>query len=289
MTTATPFVKITGGKTQLLPELRRHVSASFNRYFEPFVGGGAFFFDLHAMGRIQSAVLGDANGKLVSAYCGIRNDVERVITILRGHAEKYSESWKWLPHEPDEPRYGEGRAYYLQVRADARYRDDVTQAAWVVFLSKTGFNGIWRENLSGRYNVPPGKYRQIPGICDVENLRAVSVALQGVRVVAGDFEQHTPEAGDFWYADPPYVPASDSADFTTYTARSPFGPEQQERLRDCALRLKSEGVQVLLSNSDTESVRKLYANGFEMRRVEARRSVNSHTGKRGNVGELLIW
>ena len=275
---AKPFVRWAGGKSQLLPKLREHVPERFGRYIEPFVGAGAMFFDLYAHGRIRTrggAVLSDANHRLIATYQGVKQDVDNVIRILKVYAAGYAEG---------------GRDYYTARRAKAPGVGLTQTAAWTIFMLKAGWNGVWRENRKGIYNVPPGKFRTPPTICDVDALRACAAALKHVTLLAGDFEKASARArrGDFWYADPPYVPMSATADFTAYT-KDPFGPIAQERLRDLALRLKKKGVHVLLSNSDTPFVRKLYRRGFELQRVHARRSVNSATAKRGPVRELLIW
>lgn len=268
-----PFVKWAGGKRQLLPELLKRVPPKFGRYFEPFVGGGALFFTLAAQGGIEAA-LGDANVALMRTYRAVRDDVERVILLLREHKLAHSEEH-----------------YYTQ-RVLGFNNDDGAEARFI-YLNRTGFNGLYRVNRLGRFNVPYGRYTN-PTICDADNLRACSRALRGVRLAEGsDFEwigwSDTFGAAkrDFVYFDPPYWPASGTADFTAYTADG-FGPKEQTRLRDTALRLKARGVHVMLSNADVEPVRKLYAKGFKIERVEARRNINSRADRRGAVGEVII-
>ncbi len=269
---ATPFVKTVGGKRQLLPELRRHVPESFGRYFEPFVGGGALFFDLVAAGRPGPAWLSDTNRDLAIAYGVVKSDVDALVEALRAHAESHA-------------RYP--GPYYYAVRADAPV-DRVAVAARAIYLNKTCFNGLHRVNRAGKFNVPMGRYVN-PAICDEPNLRAVSMALQRAEVHAVDFQSAAvAEEGDFVYFDPPYWPASATSHFTGYTADG-FTAADQQRLRDVALAMKRRGVRVLLSNADVPPVRALYADGFECRRVDARRNVNSKPGKRGVVGELLFW
>lgn len=266
---ARPFCKWVGGKTQLLPELRKHVPLDFKRYFEPFVGGGALFFDVAP----RVAFLGDQNSRLVTTYKGVRDHVEELIALL-----------KTYPYEKD---------FYLETRAkdidDARKYGAVQVAAWFIYLNKTGFNGIYRVNQSGGFNVPFGKYTN-PVICNEDALRAASKALRRATIDAGDFELTTAAArdGDFVYFDPPYVPVSATADFTTYTAGG-FKAVDQIRLRDYARSLAKRGVHVVLSNSDTPPVRDLYSGKpFVIHEVQARRSVNSNSEKRGKVGELII-
>jgi DNA adenine methylase len=266
---AVPLLKFAGGKRQLLAEIREHVPATFNRYLEPFVGGGAVFFDLFASGQAVHAYLGDVNTDLVATYKAIRNDVGAVIAALRAHERQHSEE------------------YYYVVRAQ-HPRLDGQVAARMIYLNRTCFNGLYRVNRSGAFNVPFGRYVN-PTVCDEENLRACAHALASVEIAVADFASVMAIAkrGDFVYCDPPYVPASKTGDFTSYTA-SGFTMADQERLASCARQLKESGVHVLLSNADVPVVRELYS-GFETRTVRARRNINSNGGKRGDVGELLIW
>ena len=266
---ARPTLKWAGGKRQLLPELRKALPAKWGHYYEPFIGGGALFFDLRASGWAGAATLGDANERLVRMYLGVRGDVDEVIRLLK------------------KTRYA--KAFYLRERArnPDLFGDDAEIAAWFIYLNKTGFNGLYRVNRKGEFNVPFGRYDN-PLICDEPNLRAASHALKKTKLVIGDFEKavKSAEAGDLVYCDPPYVPVSATSDFTSYT-KEKFGPVEQERLRDMALRLKRLGVHVILSNADVPFVRKLYK-GFNIRSVSARRNINSKGGSRGAVGEVII-
>lgn len=265
MIIARPVVKFVGGKTALLPEILPRLPKKINTYYEPFVGGGAVFFALAVEKRCKSAVLSDVNDHLMETYYAIQEDLDTLIPRLKAHAKKHSEE------------------YFYKVRAS---RGSYISARFI-YLNKTCFNGLYRVNRKGEFNVPFGKYKN-PTICDVENLNAASIALQGVELYTGDFEEAVFSAtrGDAVYLDPPYVPASATANFTAYSAGG-FGPESQERLRDVFARLDKRGVHVLLSNSDTPFVRKLYK-GFKIEKVQAPRRVNSRGDKRGNVGELLI-
>jgi DNA adenine methylase len=246
---------------EILPRLPKKIKT----YYEPFVGGGAVFFALATEKRFKRAVLGDANVELVITYAALALDVETVIQRLKAHAGKHSEE------------------YFYKVRANP----GSDPAARLIYLNKTCFNGLYRVNKMGQFNTPFGKYTN-PTICDEENLRAVSAALEGTTCLSLDFEVTVigARSGDAVYFDPPYVPVSDTANFTAYSAGG-FGPADQERLRDVARKLIDRGVHVLLSNSDTPFVRKLY-HGFKIEKVEAPRRINSKGGKRGNVGELLI-
>lgn len=265
-----PIIKYCGGKTQLLPEIRRFYPEKIRHYYEPFFGGGAVFFDLRAGGWDGEATLGDANERLVRTYLGIRNDVQDVIDRLR------------------EMKYDRDVFYEERERRPEAMSDDADVAAWFIYLNRCGFNGLYRVNKSGKFNVPFGRYTN-PKICDPERLIAASLALRGTEFRICDFGNTVrgAEAEDFVYFDPPYLPTSETANFTSYTA-SGFPWDDQIRLRDCALRLKGRGVNVLLSNAGLAPIRDLYADGFDIHEVQARRNINSDGGKRGNVTEFLI-
>lgn len=280
-----PFLKWPGGKAQLLGEVSKHVPERFGRYYEPFLGGGALFFYLSATGRLRAAakrgahtaLLGDRNDALIVAYTAVRDDVEPLVRALRRYARLFDTSQK-----------NRSRLYYATRARRIPNRYTAASAARTIFLNRTCYNGVYRVNRSGGFNVPIGEHKN-PTICDAKNLRACATSLAHTQIVVGDFEASSADAtrGDFWYADPPYVPLSASSDFTAYT-KEPFGPAEQERLAALARGLKKMGVHVLLSNSNTPLVRNLYK-GFSMRRVLARRHVNSRTDRRGHIHELLIW
>ena len=262
---AKPFIKWVGGKRQLLPELRKRVPSSFGTYHEPFVGGGALFFDLAP----SSAVLSDANERLVRTYQAIRDDVERVIEVLRSY-----------PHDRD---------FFEQLRAQ-RIDDceNVLVAAWFVYLNKTCFNGLYRVNARGVFNAPFGDQAN-PAICDADNLRACSAALQSVEIRHEHFANVLSRAktNDLVYFDPPYVPLSASSNFTSYTPEG-FDLSEQVKLRDVARELKRRGVHVLLSNSSAPLVETLYRDGFTLDSVDALRAINSDGAKRGKVVEVIL-
>jgi len=261
-----PFLKWAGGKRQLLPEILPRVPEQAKTYHEPFLGGGALFFRL----KPERAVLADLNERLVRTYRAVRDDVDNVILALEE-----------CKNDKD---------FYLRMRArDIDIASDVDVAAWFIFLNKTGFNGLYRVNKQGRFNVPFGSYKN-PLICDRDNLRACSVALSGVKILHTDFRhvEEMTEPGDFVYFDPPYVPLTATASFTSYT-RDGFTLEDQTELRDIARNLKHKRVHVLLSNSSVPVVHDLYSEGFETREVLASRAINSDATKRGKVAEALIW
>jgi len=268
---AHPFLKSVGGKTALLPKILPHLPAKIRTYYEPFLGGGAVFFALAAENRFEQAVLGDANEEFVHAYVALVCDVEGVIRALKKHVYEEQHYYAVRAQEP------------LKLATSAR-------AARLIYLNKTCFNGLWRVNKKGVFNVPFGRYTN-PTICDEEGLRAVAAVFRekDVTLIAQDFAKtvETAHSGDVAYFDPPYWPVSDTANFTAYTAGG-FSEEEQERLRNVAKKLITRGVHVVLSNSDTPLVRKLYT-GFQIQEVRRSGRVNSVGGKRGSVGELLIW
>lgn len=264
---ARPFLKWVGGKGQLLAQMQPLLPPAFGRYFEPFVGSAALFFHL----RPGGATLTDVNAELIDCYRAVQKHVEDVIRALERH-------------EYDETHY-----YRLRDRDPAELPLP-ERAARTIYLNKTGYNGLYRVNRSGRFNVPFGRYVN-PGFRhpdSLDNLRACARALRGVKLAVRDFAdvaRHA-RAGDFVYFDPPYVPVSQTADFTSYIPGG-FGQPDQERLAAVFADLAGAGVNVMLSNSDTPAVRALYAR-FRIDRVLAARSINSKVTKRGKVGEVVV-
>jgi len=269
-----PFVKWPGGKTQLLPVLREWMPKRFALYEEPFVGGGALFFATQP----RHATLADANPWLIRTYRAISQNVDGVIEALRVYADGHT---RCLAAGTDE-------GLYMHVRGsvDPAVMDDVNAAALFIYLNKTCFNGIFRVNASGRFNVPYSR-RKNPLILDETTLRACSEALQRATIVHRDFRETNPPATSFVYFDSPYHPLSETSDFTSYT-KDKFTTQDQKDLRDLALRLKNRGVYVLLSNSSAPLIRELYKDHFEIREVPARRNVNADASGRGAITELLI-
>jgi DNA adenine methylase len=265
-----PFVKWVGGKTQLLSDLIALAPRQFHAYHEPFTGGGALFFALVRLGRIEKkqARLTDINRELIATYLALRDEVEAVIEELSRHE-----------HDRD---------HYYRVRAQDPWRlSSAERAARLIFLNRTGFNGLYRVNRRGEFNVPFGRYEN-PRICDEDNLRAVSAALSRAEIEHRPFEGvlEQARAGDLVYFDPPYVPLSATASFVSY-AQNGFDLAAQERLADVFEQLADRGVFVMLSNSDTDWVRERYAR-FDQVRVSARRNVNSKASSRGPIGELIV-
>lgn len=267
-----PFLKWAGGKGQLLGELcpRAGRSQFSGRYHEPFIGGGALFFGMYRNGEFEQreALLSDSNPNLVATYLGVRDDVEGVIALLREHKAAH------------------GEEHYYAVRAEAP-EDPAAAAARVIYLNRTCFNGLYRENSKGQFNVPMGRYKD-PRICDAENLRAVAKALAKAKLEQRHFETvlECAEPGDFVYFDPPYHPLSETSSFTSY-AKEGFGEADQRQLAGVFRELDRRGVFVMLSNSMTPFVRELYE-GFPCAEVYASRAVNSKAGGRGKIAEALI-
>jgi DNA adenine methylase len=266
---ATPFLKWAGGKGQLLEAIFARLPPGEIRgtYFEPFLGGGAVFFELARRGWVRRARLFDRNEELVATYRAVKDDVEAVILALQ-------------LHHNDE-------AHYYEVRAqDPTTLSDAARAARTIFLNRVGFNGLYRVNASGKFNVPFGRYRN-PKICAPENLRAASKALACAELGVAGFEESCTEAsaGDVVYLDPPYLPLSRTANFTAYSDR--FGEEEHRRLADVFAAIVDRGAVALLSNSDTELSRELYA-AFKTTSIEATRAINSKADRRGTVRELLV-
>lgn len=278
---ARPFVKSAGGKSKLVPTILEILPNKFTRYFEPFVGGGAVFWGIQAArpGMLESAWLNDANRALAGTYEVVMGNVDKLIERLQ--------------HE----RYTNDLDHFLEVRASNFDLDDrisanrIRNAADFIYVNKTAFNGLFRVNSSGQFNVPFGRYEN-PTICDADNLRACSAALKKALIGSLDFaEMATPHAerGAVCYLDPPYLPLTTGSDFTKYTANG-FNHEDHVRLHDLALKLKKRGVFVLLSNSDSPLTRSLYSTkNWTLKEVSMARSINSSGGKRGKVGELLIY
>ena len=265
-----PFLKWAGGKQQLLPYLLDNSPSRFKKYYEPFAGGAALFFALFREGRLDGrpAFLADINRELMTVYTAVREDVREVIKKLR--------------------RYRYDSDYYYKVRKRDPWKLPPPRlAARMIFLNRTGYNGLYRVNSKGQFNVPFGRYKN-PIICDSENLRAVSDALQKTELLCQPFEAVLKQArkGDFVYFDPPYVPLSTTAYFVSY-AQDGFNLVDQERLAQVFRKLAKRGVFVMLSNSDTEWVREHYE-GFRLVEVKVKRSVNSKGDSRGAVGELIV-
>lgn len=292
-----PFLKWAGGKRQLLPVLRTYYPAVVTGYHEPFLGSGAVFFDLWASGRLAGARvrLSDENPDLVGCYLRVRDAADAVIAELEQLAAGHAAGGATFYYEVRDGRFNPARAAW----AGSGARPDTypaALAAMLLYLNRTGYNGLFRLNKSGGYNVPAGRYTR-PRIVDPPRLRAAAAALSapGVSVECAPFDavaDHA-EAGDFVYFDPPYAPLGPTSNFRHYTARG-FSDADQERLQALTVELAARGVRVLLSNSSAASIERLYGGrtavsaGFQMRRVPARRAINTRADRRGVVDELVV-
>jgi DNA adenine methylase len=263
---AAPFLKWAGGKGQLLKQYEKFIPNRdrIGRYFEPFIGSAALFFYLQP----PQATLCDINHKLIDVYRVVQQDVENLIEALKVHKNN--------------------KTHYYRVRKMKPEKlTPVKQAARLIFLNKTCYNGLYRENSRGEFNVPFGRYKN-PTICDEDRLRNASCALQGVELRDVDFEEavEPARAGDFIYFDPPYVPLTATSSFTSYNKYG-FSHEDQVRLAETFRRLDRRGCYVMLSNSSAPVVYNLYE-GYKITKIKARRSINSKADGRGPVTELLI-
>jgi DNA adenine methylase len=288
-------LKWAGGKRQLLQDLRRFVPQRMTGYHEPFLGSAALFFDLWKTGHLCEirCFLGDANPDLIGVYRTVARETDAVIAELRELSARHAR---------------DGEAAYYEVRDrlfnPVRRRQQGAEwetyspslAAMFIYLNRTGYNGLFRLNSSGDFNVPVGRYRN-PRICDEEGLRSAAVVLGAERVAlrVQPFTgvEDAARAGDFVYFDPPYAPLSATARFTSYTAAS-FSDEDQQRLQALVIRLARRGCPVAVSNSTAPVVRDLYASrdareaGLKMHRIAARRAINSKASRRGAVEEFVI-
>jgi DNA adenine methylase len=293
-----PFLKWAGGKRQLLPRLRPFYPAGFARYHEPFLGSGAVFFDLVARGALgeRDAVLTDENPDLIGTWLRVRDSVGEVLAVLerlaRGHASGDAAHYRRVRDRQFNPAR---QAWYAAGADVDRYAPDL--AAMFIYLNRTGYNGLFRVNRAGGFNVPPGRYVR-PRIADPTLLRAVSATLSSpqVRLSLAPFESvlERASAGDFVYLDPPYAPLTTTANFRSYTARG-FSEADQARVQRVMLTLAARGVHVLLSNSSAPLIVELFerraearAAGLRVYRVPARRAINTRADRRGVVEELLV-
>ncbi|MGC6517958.1 MAG: DNA adenine methylase [Candidatus Puniceispirillaceae bacterium] len=265
-----PFLKWVGGKRQLIPQITPFIPPHFNRYFEPFMGGAALFFHLQP----EKAFLSDVNEELVNCYCQVRDAPLEVIKHLQGHI--YEKDYYYHLRNLDRDKLA-----YSRLSASMR-------AARLLYLNRTGFNGMYRVNSKGEFNVPFGRYKN-PDFVNEAGILEASAILQEVTITNHSFSYIAEQAqkGDFVYFDPPYVPLSQTAHFTQY-AKDDFTLSQQQELAQTCRRLHEKQVHFVASNSYHHIVKELY-HGFECEAVSARRSINSNASGRAPVKELLIW
>lgn len=267
-----PFIKWVGGKRQILGTIQGMLPAAFGTYFEPFLGGGAVFFRLVSIGLVCRAVLNDSNPSLAVAYRMVRDNPESLIESLKSLKQAHCKD----------------HFYSARERFNHAELSDLERAALLIYLNKTCYNGLYRVNRSGQFNVPFGTYKN-PRIVKPEQILACSAALRGVDIRQGDFADVTADArrGDFVYLDPPYVPLTKTANFTSY-GRESFLFDDQRRLAETFRALDARGAKVLLSNHATPELLDLYQ-GFNVTVVPARRVLNTNASRRANkVDEVLV-
>lgn len=263
-----PIVKWVGGKRQLMFELLKNMPENYNRYFEPFIGGGALFFYLQP----DNAYISDMNEELINLYQVVRDNVDELVADLQKHDIS--------------------KEYFMEIRNIDRTEEyeswsDVQKASRFIYLNRTCFNGMYRVNSKGEFNVPFGHYKN-PRILDENNLINCSNLLQRTEIKHADFSEILKKVkkGDFVYFDPPYVPLSETSSFTSYT-KDGFDIDMQFKLRDVCDELDSMGVKFLLSNSDTKLVNELYEN-YNIKKVFASRQINANADGRGKITEVLV-
>lgn len=274
---ARPFLKWAGGKGKLAPRILADAPPRFARYHEPFLGAGAVFFAFEAARSGLPATLSDANAELIATFTAVRDKTDAVACRLAELADRYRSA-----------DHGARAALYYAVRAETP-GDEVSAAIRFIFLNKTCYNGLYRVNASGGFNVPHGRYVH-PRIVEPEALHEAAKGLANADLRVQDFDAacDAARAGDFIYLDPPYQPLSRTASFTGYTSAD-FRPADQQRLRDAFDRLTQRGVAAILSNSDHPAIRELYeGRGYSLEVVEMSRAINSKATARKPVGELLI-
>ena len=288
-----PFIKWVGGKGQLLSEINKlypvELGKNINKYAEIFVGGGAVLFDILSKYKLDEVYISDKNLELINTYKSIRDDVGILIKLLKEMEEQYTS----LNNENRKLYYYEKRREYNNLKINIE-ENNIEKAVLFIFLNKTCFNGLYRVNKKGEFNVPMGAYKK-PKICDKENLKNVSLTLRNVKIVYADYRESEKFIDDktFVYIDPPYRPLNITSSFTSYTEND-FSDKEQIELAEYINVLNKKGAKIVISNSDPKNndiddnfFDKLYKN-YNINRVKATRMLNSNASLRGAINELLI-
>lgn len=288
--TVKPFVKWAGGKSQLLNEIRAKYPKKIDKYCEPFVGGGAVLLDVLANCHPKEVLINDINGELVNTYSQIKNNVDKLIKMLSEMQESF-----WSKNDVDRKgMYTSKRDRFNDIKVNGDDKINLEKAALFIFLNKTCFNGLYRVNRKGLFNVPIGSYKN-PPICDAENLKNISKLLQNVQIKCGDYSECEDfiDENTFVYIDPPYRPLTATASFTSYSENE-FGDKEQIELGKFVDRISAKGAKVVVSNSDPKNSDEndcffddLYSS-YTVKRVSAKRMINSKASGRGSIKELLI-
>ena len=288
-----PFLKWAGGKSQMLPEIEKYYpfsNGTINKYAEPFVGGGAVLFDILNKYHLKEIYISDINAELINTYHIIRDNIDSMIHILSMIQDEF------IPMDTDNRKayYLKKRERFNELKVSGDKNINIEKAALMIYLNKTCFNGLYRVNKNGEFNVPMGLYKK-PTICDEENLRAVSEKLKNVTIVCGDYCESADfiDKDTFVYFDPPYRPLTTTSSFTAYTENN-FDDKSQIDLASYVNNLHKKGAKIVVSNSDPKNVNTndtffddIYASYF-IRRVDAARMINSNSKSRGKIKELLI-
>ncbi len=275
ITSPKPFVKWAGGKRQLIPEIEKHLPEKFSSYYEPFLGGGALLFHLLSENKNLKGYVSDLNSDLILSYVTIRDNLNGLLKSLQKHSDKY---------------FSDSKSYYYSVR-ETNPISQIEKVSRLLFMNRTCFNGLYRVNSKGKFNVPLGRYSN-PNIVQEENLHSVNQFLNHNKIIikCQDFSSTVEKTkkGDFVYFDPPYQPVSKTANFTSYTNGN-FGLNDLKRLAKVSNQLSKKGANVLLSNSSSKQVRELFSSkDWEIFEIEANRAINSDSNKRTGHSELLI-
>jgi len=270
-----PFVKWAGGKRQLIPQIEKHLPEKFSSYFEPFLGGGALLFHLLSENENLKGYVSDLNSDLILSYVTIRDNLSSLLKSLQKHSDNY---------------FSDSKSYYYSVR-ESNPKSQIEKVSRLLFMNRTCFNGLYRVNSKGKFNVPLGRYSN-PNIVQEENLMSVNQFFNHNKIIikCQDFSSTVEKAkkGDFVYFDPPYQPVSKTANFTSYTNGN-FGLNDLKRLAKVSNQLAKKGVNVLLSNSSSKQVRDLFSSkDLKIIKIEANRAINSDSNKRTGHSELLI-
>lgn len=285
-----PFIKWVGGKSQLLDELRGKYPLQLEKYCEPFVGGGAVLFDILEKYDPNEVLINDINSELINTYIQIKNNVKELIKLLKRYEKVYTN----LNEKDRLEIYLKKRNEYNDLILNSTSDKLLRKAALFIFLNKTCFNGLYRVNSEGFFNVPKGAYKN-PIICDENNLLLVNNYLKRVKIYCGDFEKCEDfiDNRTFVYLDPPYRPLTETSSFTSYSKLN-FDDEEQIRLGKFIDRMNNKRAKIVLSNSDPKNINindnffdDLY-NKYKISRIEAKRMINSNANKRGSIKELLI-
>lgn len=291
--TVKPFLKWAGGKGQLLKEIEKYYpfkNSKITKYTEPFVGGGAVLFDILSKYDLEEIYISDINAELINAYRIVRDDIEELIHLLIKYQSEY------IPFDKEKRKsyYMTKRKRFNDLKVNGDGTINIEKAALMIFLNKTCFNGLYRVNKKGFFNVPMGAYKN-PMICDESNLRAVSEKLQNVTIVCGDYRKSADfiDENTFVYFDPPYRPITDTASFTAYTENL-FNDEEQVKLANFVEIMHKKGAKVVISNSDPKNSNtddnffdNIYSS-HKIKRVKATRMINCNSKARGKIKELLI-